>query len=141
MDPEDEFQRIAVHFFLQFLELKVMLDRGDLQKPKRYDREIAQYKKAAEQFKKAAQDMAERNGQLEDELAAAEERAMLVHGQLNEALVNLGRLQAKVKDLGLMKEEVESKGYKFTELMSEDSKRRWNAMMKEIPYKGTHDAS
>lgn len=139
-DDDRYFAEVAKHFFNQFLEMKVLIDQGKIDKPRNWDKEMEGYKKANAALKKSCQDLAERNAQLEEELATAEEKAEGLHGQLNEALINLGRLQQKIGDLGIIRQEVERQGYPFVELMSEESRRQWESMMKEVPYRGPRNA-
>lgn len=144
-DEEMYFSRIAKHFFNQFLELKIKLDRGDLAPPpddKAHEKEVRQYKKVIDELRKAAADLAAENRRFEEELAVQAELNTDLRRQLNEALINLGQAQEKLSGLGLVRNDVrrmEREGYNFLELMSDESRKAFESMMKGIPYGGTKD--
>ena len=132
----DEYDAIARRFFNEFLQLKLMLDAGSLSKPKNYDKELAQYKKAAEQFKTAAQDLAKENGKLEEALALAEEQLTAEKGRVNELLIAIAALKERGSATPPDRRET---GYSFVEHMDEESRRVWDSLMRQIPYRGTKD--
>lgn len=130
---DNEYNRIAVHFFNQFLELKVALDTGQKAKPKNYDKEVRDYEKALAELKAAASDLAARNRELEEALDLADCREQKLRGTVNELTINLGLAQEKLAGLGHVRETFDRVGYKLTELMSDDSRRELEKLLKEIP--------
>jgi chromosome segregation ATPase len=139
MDDTD-YDEIARRFFNQFLELKTAINSGTTRVPKNYDKEVAQYRRANEELRKAAADLAEQNIALEKEIGQLEQRESELRRQLNEATINLGLAQEKLSGLGVHRPgELRRTGYSFTEHMSEESKRAFETLMKEIPHRGTKD--
>lgn len=135
---DNEYDQIARRFFNEFLDMKIALNKGEMTKPKDYDKELAAYKKANEKLRGAAADLADENKKLEEALALADERERDLRRQLNEAVVNLGRLQEKVAGLGLARQKLDAEGYPFREHMSEESRKLFDQLMREVPRPG-HD--
>jgi chromosome segregation ATPase len=131
----DDFTEIARRFFNEFLDLKVQLDAGKLDR-KDWSKEIDGYRKMISELKKAASDFAEQNVLLEDQIGRLEEEKAELRRHLNEAIMNLGRLQEKVEALGIA--DKQRVGYSFSELMDEDSRRLFESLMKELPRSGGH---
>lgn len=138
MDDEERFfDQVAKRFFSEFLELKIQLQSGKLAKPKNYDQELAQYQRANAQLKKSCEDLAQRNGELEEALGIAEEKAMDIHRQLNEALIELGIMQERYGGLGLV--DNKPAGTTIWERLSDESRKELEKLMREIPYRGNKD--
>lgn len=137
---DSEYDEIARRFFNQFLELKVAIASGKAAVPKNYAKTIAQYEKANDALKSAAATLAKQNAALEDETEQLERAVSDLRRQLNEATINLGLAQEKLAGLGVHRPgEPRRTGYSFTEHMSDESKRAFETLMKEIPYRGTKD--
>jgi uncharacterized phage infection (PIP) family protein YhgE len=133
MDDTD-YDEIARRFFNQFLELKAAIASGATKVPKNYDKEVAQYRKANEELKRAAADLAKQNAALEDEVVGLADMSADLRRRLNETTINLGLAQEKLAGLGRV-DPTQSRrvGYSFTEHMSDESKRAFETLMKEIP--------
>lgn len=123
----DEYTEIARRFFNEFLELKLQLDTGQLDR-RDWSKEIDGYRRLNMELKKAASDLAEQNMLLSNDLGRLEDEKAELRRQLNQAIINLGRLQEK-----LGKVTPEREGYSFVEHMSDESRRAWESLMQELP--------
>lgn len=137
---DSDYDEIARRFFNQFLELKAAIASGKAAVPKNYAKEIAQYEKANDALKSAAATLAKQNAALEDEAEQLEASNSDLRRRLNEATINLGLAQEKLAGLGRVDPARPGRtGYSFTEHMSDESKRAFETLMKEIPYRGTKE--
>jgi chromosome segregation ATPase len=135
-DSESFYAEVAKRFFNQFLEMKVRMENGELRQPDGWERELRQYKSAIKELKMASQDLVAENDRLSEQLAIAESELAELRASYNQTVIDMGRLQEKLKGLGLVRTEAERVGYSFVEHMSEESRRAWETLMKEIPRPG-----
>jgi chromosome segregation ATPase len=135
-DSESFYTEVAKRFFNQFLEMKVRMENGELRQPDGWERELRQYKSAIKELKMASQDLVAENDRLSEQLAIAESELAELRASYNQTVIDMGRLQEKLKGLGLVRTEAERVGYSFVEHMSEESRRAWETLMKEIPRPG-----
>lgn len=136
---ERAYTQIARRFFNEFLELKLAIDQGLVSKPPDYEKSLRSYKRAAEEFKAAAANLAGDVKRLEEEILRSEEEKVQLRGQVNELLITVATLREKLDGLGVIRQEREKSGYKFTEHMSPESRRAFESLMKETPYGGPRE--
>ena len=138
-DSDYFYTEVAKRFFALFLEMKQERQDGVMTE-REVDKELARYKKAIKQMKEAAEEIAAENSRLSEALALAENDLTELRAKYNEAIMDMGRLQEKLKGLGLVQQrEQASVGYSFVEHMSEESRRTWEQIMREIPRPGGAD--
>jgi hypothetical protein len=79
--------------------------------------------------------MADEKARLEEELAKAEEELARERGLKNEVLIAYNALKEKLEGLGVVRQEVRAAGYSFREHLSDDSRKLWDALIREIPHR------
>ena len=129
----DEYDEIARRFFAQFLELKVQFEDGQLHPSKEIQKDIAQYRKLNEKLKEAVNETTAEATRFEEALALAEEEKVALQARVNELIIENGMLLQKLQGLGRIDYHAKKEGVPFTELMSEESRREWDRIMREIP--------
>jgi len=135
---ERMYTEIARRFFAQFLALKTEVAEGRLYPNREHEKELAGYRKMNEQLKKSIKDYIEQVEKAEESLALADEENKALQARVNALIIEVGMAQEKLQSLGLVSRDVEKKtGVPFRELMSEESRREWDRLMKEIPRPGT----
>lgn len=121
-DPEYIYTEIARRFFNEFLEWR--LQKGDYVSPEKHDKALAQYKKANRDLRTAAADLSNENDRLSAVVAEQEAAITELRRQLNEAIVKsrLGERMVKA-----------SRNVPFDQLMSEETFKDWQQLMRDIP--------
>jgi chromosome segregation ATPase len=132
---EREYTRIARHFFAMFLEMKAQYERGELQPPKNYEKEKAQYEKLIVKLKEAVNDSTNDATRFEEALALAEDEKVKLRARINELTIENGRLMEKLQGLGRTtpRDPSDQSVYSLRELLSEQSRQELDRLMKEIP--------
>lgn len=128
-----EYDEIARRFFAMFLEMKVQLEDGDLHPPEGWEKEQRQYRKIIEKLKEAVRETTTDSARFEESLALAEEANTKLRDRVNELVLENGILLRRLEGFLKKHDEVERVGYSLMELMSPESRREFEKLMKEVP--------
>lgn len=137
----DMFTEVARRFFTEFLELKVLMEQGDLITPqeqtrlrKSMEKDVQKWQRANEELKLSARNLAADNKMLAAEVENLQSENEKLRLELNEAIMRLEELRQRHR---IPRDEPGK--YPLTQHMSERAFQEWQRIMKTLPYGGNKE--